>query len=352
MLLLRIISLTLIYSVACLGAGWVGLRLIRVDTEDRNLQKTYPLSFISSIFLLGTLIFGCVWILLGLAGFFSQLIVWAVTTPFLLFGLYSIKKELGSYIAGSIRNAFSDFYTDPFIWKLIKIGIVVLVFSFVSSIGSELTGNSAYFYMTMPKVLSSSHQLSPIPGKQIYETFGFVGEMHQAVLISMGSDDAARFFSFPVLLACIFILSGIGKSVGLKHHGQWLTTLMLLSSSGVVWFFGEGKVDIFAIAFALAAVFYVLQGFPFLTGLFYGYAVLAKMPYLVVLSPLLGTIILWQQLLSPKHQNGMLHFQNFIRYCLFFLIGLVIPIIPHLTKNYIYYQELLPISSFATSGLF
>ena len=128
--------------------------------------------------------------------------------------------------------------------------------------------------------------------------------MHQAALISMGSADAARFFSWIILLASVVILAGIVRLVGVNQRGQLISGILLVTSSGVVWFFGEGKVDIYAISFARASIVLVLFGkFPFIAGLMFGYGVLAKNPYIVSLAPLLGIILLWRQLFSPKTYN-------------------------------------------------
>jgi len=357
MQIIEIVSLVLIYSLASFGIGWL-VYFISLKLSHNEKADVHYLSWnlINTLFLLGLSVYGSIWLILGLIGEFSPRVVWSFIGLGLICGVHTLFKRK-QYIRAQIVEFWQYFVKETIFWKLLIVLIMIYCVSFFSVIGSALAADAAYFYMTMPKVLADSQILRPIPGKSIYETFGFVGEMHHAALISLGNEDSVKLFSLPLLLSCLFMIGAIGRKVGLKQRGQWITAVIFLTTPAVIWFIGEGKVDTIALAFALGSIYWVIKGEkPFLAGIFLGSAILAKNPYLVSLGPAVAIILIWQQLIFQKdylQKKFITSFLKFLRSTILPIgIGIILIFIPFFLKNYIYFKDLLPISFFASGGLF
>ncbi len=79
-----------------------------------------------------------------------------------------------------------------------------------------------------------------------------------------------------------------------------LTLSSVFTSSAVIWLSGDGKVDLFGMALGLAAYYWAVQiryeqtKIPlFLTGIFSGLSIVAKLSYAVVMIPSIALLVLW-----------------------------------------------------------
>jgi len=76
----------------------------------------------------------------------------------------------------------------------------------------------------------------------------------------------------------------------------------------------------------------------------------------VTLGPTIFVILIWQQIILQKEnlqKKIITDFSKFARLTVLpFSLGVILILLPFLLKNYVYYKNLLPISFFATGGLF
>ena len=95
------------------------------------------------------------------------------------------------------------------------------------------------------------------------------------------------------------------------RRGQWIALTMLFTSSAIIWLSGDGKTDLFAVAFGFAAIYWGMQlrhgswwmAF-WLTGLFSGFAIVAKFSYLPVMAPAIFLLVLWGCLDNSKTRGS------------------------------------------------
>jgi len=349
-----LVFLLLLYSAACLGVGTLALRVLayRSDTTVKQSAGT----MLATAFALGQGLLASLWLLLALAGWFSPPVVIGVVVVFALSGVILAWR----WIRGFARQAaliWHELRSDTWGWQSLAGLTMLLCLAWITSIGRPLIVDASTFYMAMPKVVAASHRLVPLPGYEGYTNLGLQGEMHYAALMALQSPDAAKMFSWPTILAGAVILLALGRRVGLGRRGQWIALAGLFTSSAVILLSGDGKVDLFAVPFGLAAYYWVLQvrNGPrrlalWLTGLFSGFAIVAKLSYLPVMAPGIVLLLVWQyweDLRDPAKRKQTLI--TLTSTGLHIFVGLLLALIPHLIQNGILYHN--PFSPFGINTM-
>ncbi len=349
MLAFTVIAASIAYSAACLGMGAMVLRVfIRGQNRINRISAGTQLAV---TFILGQGFIANLWLLLALAGWLSPLVVIGIVSAFALCGVILIHHLILDF-SSQIRSIGRELWADSWGWKITAILTLVLCLAWVTSLGRPMSYDGAAFYMVLPKMVAHTHQLYPLPG--FYENFtiiGLQGEMHYAALMALGSPDAARLLDWPTVLAGAVMLLALSRQVGLKRRGQWIVFAMLFSSSSFIWLSSFGKTDLFATSFGLAAYYWIVQFKKdqqqlalLLVGLFSGFAIVAKMPYIVTLLPCITLLFGWSFLnkfLSSKNQSNA---AEIIHGVLQLLMGFLLAVAPHLIKNSILFHN--PIAPF------
>lgn len=330
MLTLKIAFLLIAYSLACLCFGRGLLRLLRIDLLTSAGFR--PATLVATSFLLGQGAFASVWVLIALAGWFSPPIVFAVIVASLVFGWGRFRLD-ANLLFGQMRSVWHDLLGESWAWRLIAILTVLLLLLPSVSAGLPLQGDALSLYMTLPKVIAGSHHLSvlPGPGGDGFAFLGLQGEMHYAALMSLGSPDAARMFSWITVLAGAVMLVSICDEARLGRRGRLIALAMMISSSAVLLFAADGKVDMFPMALGLAACYWAMKPDALsLTGLFAGFAIVAKVSYLGTLPVVILVLLVWPYL----HRNGEFsRLWPMARTLLIVAAWTGVAIIPHLIKN-------------------
>ena len=284
MLLLRILFVLVGYSCACLGFGVLLLWLanIRSKVTDNFSAGTW----LATAFILGQGALASLWLLLALTGWFSPRIIEGIVLVLVLCCFILSWRHFFDF-ANQVRMIWLDLQSDTWGWQALAGLTTLLCLAWVTSLGRPLTVDATAFYFVLPKIVAASHQLIPIPGT--YEAFtsvGLQGEMHYAALMALRSPDAAKLFAWPTILAGAIMFLALGRHVGLERRGQWIALAMLFTSSAVIWLSGDGKVDLFAVSLGFAAYYWANQVRNdsrrlalWLTGLFSGFALVAKLSY-------------------------------------------------------------------------
>jgi len=349
-----LVFLLLLYSAACLGGGTLALRILtyRSDTALKYSAGT----MLATAFVLGQGLLASLWLLLALVGWFSRPVVFGVVVILALSGVILAWR----WIRGFARQAaliWRELRSDTWGWQSLAGLTILLCLAWITSIGRPLTVDASSFYMALPKVVAASHRLVPLPGYEAFTNLGLQGEMHYAALMSLQSPDAARMFAWPTILAGAVILLALGRRVGLGRRGQWIALAGLFTSSAVILLSGDGKVDLFAVPFGLAAYYWVLQvrNGPlrlalWLTGLFSGFAIVAKLSYLPVMAPGIVMLLVWQY--WEDFRDPIKRKQTLVTVTtagLQIFVGLLLAFTPHLIQNGILYHN--PFSPFGSNTM-
>lgn len=296
---------TLFYVLASALLGLVILSLMFKKQTD----QWPPLIILMSGFLLGQGVLASTWLFLSLGGLLKNYIVWAVL------GLIILLAFLNQpYLINLLRDITKSF-NSPFkglttIWKLfLSIIILLLVILAIGSIILPPSGDGETFYMVLPKIMAYTGYLRPPHDYFQFARIGLFGEFHFAALMIIASAAAAKFLVWFYALVVIGLLFFIGKSIGLKAKGQIVVLAILLTSSAFTNYISDGKTDIFAAAFGLATYYWLLQVGKkrlialILTGIFLGFAIVAKLSNAIVMIPGVLVFLTWNNYLEIKNYN-------------------------------------------------
>jgi hypothetical protein len=306
--------------------------------------------------LLGQGVLANIWLLVALGGWFKPQVVFGLLILCVISGAALVLPKI--FLFGmQLRSIWRDLQADSRGWKIIAFFTVLMCLLWATSLGRPLGGDALAFYMALPKVIAASHRLVPLPGYEAYTQIGLQGEMHYAALMALGSPDAARLFAWPTIIAGAVMLLAIGSGVGLRRRGQWISLACVFTSSAIIWLSGDCKVDLFAAALGLAAYYWATQigehqrfSALGLTGLFTGFAVVAKLSYIPVLLPGIVLLLGWKMFAYTRDKA---RFGSSLRSvgATFFQLGfwIFLAIFPHLIKNYVLFDN--PTAPFSASGM-
>lgn len=344
-----IFSPLVFFSFACVGAGFLVLSLFPKRPREDN-----PVEYVIA-FVLGQGILGSLFLIPALMGMFTKPVLLAVTTPLALIGLWK-GLLLMQAMPATLRKNLLAFRDAPFLWQLLAVAAVLVLFSGAASVAGRIDGDARAFYLALPKVIAASHRLLPLPGYESFTSVGLLAEMQLAALFLLEMPGASpRLFSWVTSLAGAVLLIAIARNAGLGKRGQLLTLVMLLTSSAVAYFWGQGKTDLFAAVFALAGVLFALKSWDvkahrsisvILAGLFTGFALVAKLSYIVGFLPGMFVLIFWRDIQSywPNRWEGDATkklLRDGLKYSSVFIFAVLIPFIPHFFKNYILLNTLV-----------
>ncbi len=349
------LGLWIIYVVACLGCGSLLRRLLAGKAEAGNQHSVWV--EITTAFLLGQGLLANIWLLLALGAQFSPLIVWLVIA--IAFGCAGFAWPLISRLARQLRSTLLSFRGVGLAW--LGVACLILLLLLLEAIGALVLaprGDTAAFYMVLPKVVAASHQLVPLRGLESLAQLGLQGEMHHAALILLGSDRAAKLFVWCNSLVVAVMLLAICIKAGVGRRGQLIALAILFTSSAFILIIPDGKVDLFAAAMGMGAFYWALVaadhngGPPLrLAGLFTGLAVIAKISYFLPLVSGVVLLVVWRRFIArQERQSG----ESFISWVIAVLVPLglwmALPVLPHLFKNGVLFGEpLAPL--FSSRGL-
>lgn len=355
--------LTLFYSIACL---LLGLSVIKILFHQKILEKhfsTYPL--LASAFLLGQGILTSAWIILGLSSFFKSYVIWAILIFVTLIGIL-ISWSLFPRFKAEIKESWVQLIQLPLPWKiLVFFTCILILLCGMKDIVMPPSGDAEAFYMVLPKIMAYAERLMPQSNYYEFTQIGLFGEMHYAALMSIGSPAAAKFYVWFTSLALAVLLLATCAETGIQTRGKIIALIILFTSSAVIINMTMGKVDLFGAALGLAAYYWAIKTnikpeLPawVLTGLFTGFAMIAKFSNIPLVLPGVLVIILWNCLFFDELDNqgikGLLTKRFFIKYSsALVVIGLciIVAALTHLLKNQALFGEpLAPFVFFKTGG--
>jgi len=161
--------------------------------------------------------------------------------------------------------------------------------------------------------MAATGWLQAMPGPyKLFSTIGLPAELHYTALMIMADLNAAKLFVWPVALAAASLLASITAVCGGGRIARTLSWSMVLTSTTFNHYIFDGKVDLFACAFGLASIYWLVSpssnGARFLNvalaGLFAGAATVAKFSYIPSLGITLLILLIWHQKMFAKNSDG------------------------------------------------
>lgn len=331
------------FSVACIGAGAGALRLFSRKHDEPALTEAVL------AFLLGQGILGSLALIPALMGQFTKPVLLAMTIPFACWGLwhlYVIRKAFRVSIH-AIERAISN---APQVWQVATVGVAcILLANGAASITGIITVDAKAFYLVLPKVVASSHRLVSLTGYESFMSIGLLAEMQLAALFLLGMPGISpRLFCWVTGLAGAVILLAICRNAGLAKRGQLISLVIMATSTAATLLWADGKTDIFAAVYGLGGALYALGSWNeknrrnsiILAGLFTGFALVAKLTYIVSYLPAIYILLFWKEiphlwLALRSGGNRLLTLRQHLNEGLLFGAAAFIALLPHLVKNLI-----------------
>lgn len=354
-LLLAVLA-TLAHSLACLGAG----RAIQSALGVRPAPAVAPTSHgafigLATQFLAGVVAFNAMLTVLGLLGWLRPVPV-GVAQAIGMLALVALRPA-GVGLREALHITLEEIRGLSLPLQIL-VAVVVLFFCClgVAALLTPPTGDAEAFYMAYANILASSGILEPMHGTyRVFSSIGLPAELHFAVLIWLQGTPAAKLFVWPVAMASGIFLAGIVGRCGGGPIARWVSWGILVSSSSFTLYMYDGKVDLFGAAFALAALYWLLQdslkddrrSALVWAGLMAGSATVAKFSYVITLSVAMLVLLVWQHRRIPS-VNGKFHAPGFCRASLVIGAWAAIAWLPQCLKNGVLYGA--PLAPFLGMG--
>lgn len=330
---MTLLVLTL-YCLACFCAGAITLKLIGLTQGKRGL------AFTSSAFLLGQGVLAAAWVPVGLAGWLSLPVVGSAVLALSVLGVVTGREIL--------RTAWKD-VTDAFQWlnhadrpfQAVCVLLFLAAIVFLLNAGLRAPWEDAEaFYLTYPKVIADAGRLVVMPGSYgSFSQIGLLAEFHFAALMVLDGVVAAKLFVWPTAIAAGIELAALSAIGGVGWRGRWIAIAILFTSTGFTNHIWDGKVDIFAAAFGLAAIRWILVEPHFgaaairCAGLLAGFASVAKFSYIPTLLPGAALLIAWQAWRNDSNTTKLSRYRRVLAWGSAFALSMALAWIPHGIKN-------------------
>lgn len=346
--LLVIIFYTFIYFMLNLLAGLSFLKLF-----FKKWKSYAPVAILSSALMLGVGILAAFWLFLSLLGQLKTELILGFSALLFILSI-PVWKDTYILVKEFIAMAKTAYGQLSFFWKVAVFILFWVIVSF--GFGSLLLppmGDAEAYYMTLPKMVSGTGRILPLPNYFEFSKLGFIGEAHYAVLMSLVNFHAAKFFVWFVMWGAIGFMFSIANLLGAKAKGQIIALVMLMSTTTFTNYIFDGKIDVFSAAFGLAAFYWAVQTkkqeiLPLvLTGLFLGFSVVTKLSNLFAIFPGIFLLVIWDSIILAREEKRfwLTFTKKSIKFSIIVFFFFLLAISPHLVKNKIIFQDPLAISN-------
>jgi len=318
------------------------MRILWLRTWESAPVRSMP--FLATAFLLGQAVLANVWLVLGLQAWLSQTVVLLVLLASMVAGLPFARRGIVR-LPVKIWEEIGWWSNQGIALRLVlAASMVLLLLLGIGAFVRPPVGDAEAFYMAYPKIIAASERVTPMPTYWSFSQVGLIGEMHFAALMQLSGVQAAKLFVWPISLASAIMLMGVAAESGLGRIGQWFAVMILVTSTAFTNHITDGKVDLFAAALGIAAFYWALkvtggawrQSALAIAGLCTGFAVVAKLPYVVALLPSIFVLLVGREYLgeaSTKQRSLMSLFSVAGQ----FGFWIIVAAIPHMIKNGLFF---------------
>lgn len=330
----------LVYAAACLGAGLLGLRALSRAAWPALAKSDTPL--IATGFVLGQALLAALWIFVALGGFLTPLAVIAVCIVLTVASLPLLPAVVRPRWTRALEHAVWLSRAHPGI-SLAAAALVLLIIGFgMAAWLKPPFGDAEAFYLVYARLIAVTQRLEPMPGLyEAFSTVGLVGEMHLAALIAAAGVPAAKVFAWMLGIALAALLVAIAGEAGVDRLGRIAVLALLFTTTAFTYHLFDGKVDLFAAALGLAAVWWLLaipRKAPVATavavaGLSTGFAAVAKFSYVLGFVPVVLVLLLWQRIEASAADRPRGSITAIVLAITAFSAWSALATVPHIVKN-------------------
>ena len=285
-----------LYCLACLGCG---LAAFSIGSERSDEQPAYFILAVSFLFGLGAL--AQLWTLLALAGLMRTVFVAPVVIAMAIIAVVwgarhaTLLRQRATMLVSALRK-------ERFGIRLLALAVALWIAFGLTSFGRMMSGDNLALHMLIPKMIAASGALDREWFQAANEFYGLLGEMTYAALMLLANDDAAQVFTWTANLAGAMVLVGICDRAGLGSRGKIFALGMMFSSTAVLAWIGEGKIELFGSSLGLAGISLLVpfrSGAPIarrdlvIAGLLVGFAITCKLILGLCLAVMAAILLGW-----------------------------------------------------------
>ncbi|MBI1795139.1 MAG: hypothetical protein HYR70_13260 [Chloroflexi bacterium] len=246
-------------------------------------SRTLPgyLALIGTAFLLGQMAISSIFILLG--GLY-QLTAGEVIVTILLMTLVGAKsciRLFGNIKRNQLANPASE-TLDNFDKTLLSFSAIAVALGLLYS-SARLSYDSVAVYFSNARLTALTNHIQFFPN-DAFITSSFHAGIQYAAIIQVFGDQAARMYSWVGGIVLLIFMIALGETLGLSRRSRIALLAMLVTSTAFFDLLGDGKIDLWTSAPALAAAYWMVvdsqlpgrRGPPFLVGLLVGFAIISR----------------------------------------------------------------------------
>jgi hypothetical protein len=279
---------------AILGRGWTG--------RFRNGWASLVLCVS-----LGQAVLGAAWQALAVFDLFRILIISIVLGSIvILFGILSRRGTECRLSIGWLRGVYGQ--VPIYGWAMLAALAIVIATTWARSFGWP-DGDAMAFYLAQPKLIAYTGAFIPLPDYESFAEIGLYAEMHSAVMYLFDGEMAARAWLWQAGILLVGTIVALCSEIGLSSGARILASVLLLTSTAIIFVMTDGKTDHVGTTWAMASLLVALTiewHFPwrsaFLAALLAGLACFAKLSFLVGL-PIVLVVVASDRLLETR-TNG------------------------------------------------
>lgn len=299
-----VVGSLLLSSLYCVVLLIVGLTAMRGIGLSRAALTDWPVAgYLGVAFAFGSGLFASLALVLATFGVMHAIILSFLLAAALVAGATVVRGDLIESLL-ELRGFARSVLQLPVLWLMLAFGLFVLLAMLAVAAFHPATGDGLAFYLPWSRVIASSGQVQRLPGYDSFSDNWTIAEIHIAVLMSVASDFSARLLPFwhaiatmPLLFAFVrFVREGVDDI-----QAGIVASIMLFTSSAVVFLLWDGKTDAVALPIGVAAIYVAAQyrrgqgaRVAVLIGALAGLAVAAKLSYVVVLLATMSVLMIWK----------------------------------------------------------
>lgn len=313
------------FGIACIALGRRVISLFFQRSESLADQQTIFRQFLPTYFLVGNTVFSVVLLLVAA----TTTLTWKHSLIILSLGFLSGAgqlKGLHNFVSSDIKHTKKLF---------LILTLVILAGSLFQS-SARISYDASSTYFSLAKLTAINQQA------EYFLDNTFVASISQstilyAAIIQLFGDQSARMISWLLGAVTIYLSVELARLIGASKSARSILPILILTSTAFLDLMGDGKVDLFSSAYALAGIYWLLktgeinQGTTrslfVLSGYFTGFACILR-PNNVFLLGLFFLVYFLQQ-----WKNGRLTIVQVFQHTWWIFLGAVFLAVYHLVIN-------------------
>jgi hypothetical protein len=324
----------------------VGIAFLRFFCGIKIMSRHGAAATLGSGMALGVGVIGGVWHVIALIGLMQMTAVAGVLMATAVLGAL-VSAPILTDATVQLRAGARRAVRLPLLWVPVVVLLVVLIAYLGLATLSPPGADAMAVYMTQAKLVAATGRLVPVKDYESISQFGLTAELNYAALIILVGEIAAKMSVFFVALASAAILWAIAAQVGLGLIGRWIALVMLFTSTAFTLVLWDGKTDLYANLFGLAAIYWALRLCErplwitsVIVGAMAGLAITNKPSLLVVLPLMILILATWHfRTVGRARETARTWVVALIGSLMLMAIGVLLAAAPVVLKNVVLFNE-------------